>query len=186
MRSELSAKCRSRMLGDQRFLQKQSTHTKHGGQLASAFEAECEPAARKSPSEKQSIGLAGVPGTDPRLLWWQRGVDRPTMRWRHRGRRQEATITETIRSTIAGNLGASRREFPAPPSWGGETTYKNRDRSSGATRPGHPLVHPAGTPESDQNAVRPRGGTPSGCVADAVSAESFNGLPKVLARHFVP
>ena len=85
-----------------------------GGQLASAFEAECEPAARESPSEKRSIGLAGVPGTDPRLLWWQRGVDRPTMGWWHRGRRQESTITETIRSTIAGNLGAPRREFPAP------------------------------------------------------------------------
>ena len=152
-----------RRKGSEAVSQKTKQHTQRVGPTCPGRQTGCGPDGQNPLSEDRSIRAAGVPGTHPRLyLVAARRGPFDHGGW-HRGRRRSPRSPTPTAADIAGVHGAPRSETPAPPSWGGTTTYRNTNMASSATRPGHPLVHPAGTPAVRQNAHSPRHGAPSGC-----------------------
>ena len=101
---------------------KTTSKTENGGQLVLADAAAAS--ANQTNNETDPFSgfshtrFAGVPGAHPRPYVLHRGGNA-------RHGRKGASATGASRTHRAGGFGAAAEKAPAPPSWGGEPTYKN-------------------------------------------------------------
>ncbi len=173
--------------------QQQTQTTNKGWANLTPPQAECDHHRHRSSSSLAVLPVGGRGGAGGAplagILLGKRGVDRPTYGREVEGEGNNPETTNRTHKRIpARDHGAKRREALAPPSWGGKTTYKNKNTNKNV-----PLVYPRrtsdGTPKGTGKGTAPTcpdGEKPTTVFRRTLSSECVPESQSVLTTWVIP